>query len=264
VEWQGGPPRLGFDVACYSRKTDEELWRVVFEGFNKRLKVYPDGRTERFDGEGNFPAWQNKGKPPPEYLQITPSRDRSKIDAAVCVFERFAAESVSHTALAHYLNKLGHRTAQGNLFVGYQIAAMLEDPIYLGFYTYNRVHFGKFHRWTEGQAVLELNYDEKQSKNDKADWVQSHKRLFDPLVDRPTWDAVQKKLAGTTGWDDRDIQDNSGSLGRRAGPPRHPRISHLGLAQHRVTAGDADMGHYRLRGTWPFGTPVWLLSVTQE
>src|SRR5262249_50858933 len=47
--------------------------------------------------------------------------------------------------------------------------------------------------WTNGQTVLELNYQEKQSRNDKADWVQSH-RLFEPLVDRPTWDAVQKKL----------------------------------------------------------------------
>lgn len=157
-EWQGGPPRLGLDVACYARKTGEELWRVVFEGFNKRVKVYPDGRTERFDGEGNFPAWQKAGRPSPEYLRLTPSRDRGKIDAAVSVFKRFAAESVSPTTLAHYLNRLGYRTAQGNLFVGHHVSAMLEDPIYLGFYTYNRKHYGKFHRWTEGQAVLELNY----------------------------------------------------------------------------------------------------------
>ena len=31
-EWQGGPVRLGFDVACYHRETGTELWRVVFEG----------------------------------------------------------------------------------------------------------------------------------------------------------------------------------------------------------------------------------------
>lgn len=55
--WQGGPVRLGFDAACFATATgpDTELWRVVFEGDDKRLKVYPDGRTERFDGESNFP-----------------------------------------------------------------------------------------------------------------------------------------------------------------------------------------------------------------
>lgn len=42
-EWQGGAVRLGFDVACYHRETDKELWRVVFEGRDKRLKVFADG-----------------------------------------------------------------------------------------------------------------------------------------------------------------------------------------------------------------------------
>src|SRR5262245_59410590 len=66
-EWQGGPPRLGFDVACFDRATGAELWRVIWEGREKvgmvkrkgkmrpvyhirRLKVYPDGREERMDG----------------------------------------------------------------------------------------------------------------------------------------------------------------------------------------------------------------------
>src|SRR5262249_55592345 len=31
-EWQGGPPRLGFDVACFDRANGAEQWRVVFEG----------------------------------------------------------------------------------------------------------------------------------------------------------------------------------------------------------------------------------------
>jgi DNA invertase Pin-like site-specific DNA recombinase len=70
-EWQGGPPKLGFDLACFDRATDQEQWRVVFEGRDKegttkrqgkvrpvyhirRLKVYPDGRTERLDGNVIF------------------------------------------------------------------------------------------------------------------------------------------------------------------------------------------------------------------
>ena len=109
------------------------------------------------------------------------------------LFKRFAAESISFTALGHYLNKIGFRTSYGGMFQGQHVEDMLDDPIYLGYYTFNRRHFGKFHRWTSGQAVLELNYQEEQSKNGKADWVQSH-RLFPPLVDQGTWDAVQRKL----------------------------------------------------------------------
>jgi DNA invertase Pin-like site-specific DNA recombinase len=194
-EWQGGPVRLGFDVACFLRATGEELWRVVFEGEHKRLKVYPDGRTERFDGKAKFPPWQNKGKPTPEFLRVVPSNDRAKIDAAVSVFKRFATESISCTALGHYLNDLGFRNCYGGYFQSHHVESMLEDPIYLGYYTYNRRHFGKFHRYKDEQTVLELNYGKKQSRNDKADWVMSQ-RLFEPLVDQKTWDAVQKKHDG--------------------------------------------------------------------
>jgi DNA invertase Pin-like site-specific DNA recombinase len=188
-EWQGGPVRLELDVVCYHRETDDEQWRVVMEALHKRQKVYPDGRTERFDGPNNFPRYQ----PATEVLRIAPSNDKTKLDAAESVFKRFATESISPTTLAHYLNGLSFRTAFGGLFQGHHVSAMLEDPAYIGYYAYNRKHYGKFHRWADGQPVHELNYEEKQSRNDKADWVQS-RRLFDPLVDRPTWDAGQKKL----------------------------------------------------------------------
>jgi site-specific DNA recombinase len=196
-EWQGGPVRLGFDVACYHRETDTELWRVVFQGRNepggdaKRLKVYPDGRTERFDGEGNFPKCQ----PMTEVLRIAPSNDRSKIDAAVSVFKRYATESVGFTVLAHYLNDLKFRNGCGGHFQHAQIEEMLNDPIYLGYYVWNRRHCGKFHRYANDRTVPDVNYDEKISKNDRADWVHSTRRLFEPIIDQATWDAVQRKLA---------------------------------------------------------------------
>ena len=190
-EWQGGPVRLGFDVGCYHRETVKELWRVVFEGRDKRLKLYPDGRGERFDGPRNFPRFQELT----EMLRIAPSGDQSKLDAVTRVFQRFATESISLTALAHDLNKLGFRTNYGGCFQGQQIEEMLKDANYLGYYTYNRTHNGKFHRYAGGQMVPDLNYEEKASKIDSSDWVYSQVRLFPPLIDQPTWDAVQRKLA---------------------------------------------------------------------
>jgi DNA invertase Pin-like site-specific DNA recombinase len=190
-EWQGGVPRLGFDVACYSRGTGEELWRVVYEGHNRRLKVWADGRTpERFDGEDNFP----KHQPATEVLRVAPSRDKAKVEAAVSVFKRYATESIALSALAHHLNSLGFRTARGGAFQSEHIKDLLADPIFLGYYTWNRRRCGKFNRFTDGRITLELNYEEKQSRNAEGDWVQSE-RLFPPLVDRRTWDAVRRKLA---------------------------------------------------------------------
>jgi hypothetical protein len=188
-EWQGGPVRLGFDVACYHRETSKELWRVIFEGRHKRLKLYPDGRSERFDGQGNFPKFQEVT----EVLRVAPSRDQDKIEAVLLMFRRFATEADSLTTLAHDLNQHGFRTSFGGYFQGQQVEEMLRDANYLGYYTYNRTHNGKFHRWTDGQAILELNYEEKATKTDPSDWVKSH-RLFPPLIDQATWDAVQRKL----------------------------------------------------------------------
>jgi len=188
-EYQGGPIPVGFDVGCYHRETDKELWRVVFDGFQKRLKVFPDGTTERFDGKGNFPKFQELT----EVLRVTPSRDKNKVTSAVNVFKRFATESISTTALAHYLNDRGCRTCQGGYFQSHHVERMLADRIYLGYYTYNKRHCAKFHRFRDGRPVLEINLDKKLTTNAKADWVQS-RRLFDPLVSRKVWDAVQNKL----------------------------------------------------------------------
>lgn len=203
-EWQGGPLKLGFDVACYDRASGEELWRLVFESRGKRLKVYADGRSERFDDveviengqksiKPNFP----KHQPLTEVLRIAPSRDKAKIEAAVSVFKRFASESITFTALAQHLNQLGFRTCYGGYFQSQHVERMLEDPAYIGYYAFNRIHAGKFNRYRDGRIELELNYEEKLSKNKREDWVQSE-RLFKPLVDRKTWDAVQRKLKQRT------------------------------------------------------------------
>jgi DNA invertase Pin-like site-specific DNA recombinase len=210
-EWQGGPVRLGFDVACHSRETKQELWRVILDGRHKRVKVWPDGRQKRFDGKNNFPKYQ----PATEVLRITPSRDEAKLGAVVRMFQRFATESITLHALAHDLNGQGFRTGYGGFFQGRQVEEMLTDPNYLGYYTWNRLHCGKFHRWSDGRATPEENYGERLSHNDKADWIHSSERLFAPLIDRATWDAVQRKL-------DRDKP-------RRENAPRCPTLFLAGL-----------------------------------
>jgi DNA invertase Pin-like site-specific DNA recombinase len=192
-QFLGGGVRLGFDIVCYTRESGTELWRVNLEGRDKRVKVYPDGRTERFDGKNNFP----KVQPMTEVLRLAPSKDKAKRNAALGAFERYATESISFTALGHWLNNLGMRTCYDRPFTSRSLQEMLADPIYLGYYSWNKVHRGKFHRHKDGQAILELNYEGKQSRNSESDWVQS-RRLFDPLVPLSTWNEVQDKLRNRT------------------------------------------------------------------
>jgi DNA invertase Pin-like site-specific DNA recombinase len=192
-EWQGGPVRLGFDIACLRRSTGEELWRVVLDGKDRRCKVFPDrdGRpAERFDGQRNFPQHQDTV----EKLQLVPSRDNAKLAAAVGIFTRYATEAISFSALAQWLNGLGIRTCYGLPFQARTVQDTLADPIYLGYFTWNRTSQAKFHRYKDGRAELEPNPRRRFSRNEEAHWVQSH-RLFDPLVSLETWNAVRKKLS---------------------------------------------------------------------
>jgi DNA invertase Pin-like site-specific DNA recombinase len=187
-EWQGGHVRLGLDVACYSKETGKELWRVVWGKKHERDKVYPDGRREQFNGKGNFPKWQEVT----EFLRVAPSRDKDKVDAVVRVFTRFATEAISFGGLARFLNGLGYCNGCGGEFSGRDVQGMLSDEAYMGFATFNKKRRGRFNRYAGQQVVHELNYDGKLTANDEADWIR--KRLFKPLIDPKTWGVVKAKL----------------------------------------------------------------------
>jgi DNA invertase Pin-like site-specific DNA recombinase len=229
-EWQGGAVRLGFDVGCFSRETKKELWRVVFEGVNRRLKVYPDGRTERFDGKGNFPQHQDKT----EVLKVTPSKNQRKIDVAVSLFQRYATEAISFPALAQYVRECGLAH-----YYGHHVEELLADPIYLGYYAWNKLPCGKFTRFKDGQLVPIANHRRRTTKHAPGDWVQSH-RLFEPLIDRPLWETVQRKLAS------RKV---------RAKAPRSAALYLAGLVVcghcgRRMVAGPISRGAHYVCGSW--------------
>ena len=201
-DWQGGYPRLGFDVACLALATGEELWRVVYLSRGKRLKVYPDGKVEEFndvvrteDGEEKTIANHPKYNDATERLQAVPSRDEKKISAAVTVFTRYATEAVSFGTLAKQLNRLGLTNGAGGKFHSHHISDMLTDPLYIGYSRWNGSSQARFNQ-IKGGVVGQGNSAGKKQKTDKADWVMSDSRLFDPLVERPIWDACEKKLAG--------------------------------------------------------------------
>jgi DNA invertase Pin-like site-specific DNA recombinase len=198
-QWMGNARvRLGFDVACFARADqNKELWRVVLEGKNRRLKVYPDGRSERFDGRKNFPPHLGGKKHAYlELLRLVPSQDEKKIKAVQSIFLRYATEAVTLGKLAHYLNDLGFRTCTGERFQSNTVEDMFTDPAYLGHPLWNRGHRGKFHSFKSGKAVQdEIPGKKKYKRHAEADWIRSQRRLFPALVPLDVFNAVAEKLA---------------------------------------------------------------------
>jgi DNA invertase Pin-like site-specific DNA recombinase len=208
-EWLGGAPKLGFDVGCFERATGKEVWRIIWEGrdivgheerkgklrpvhHDRRRKVYPDGRAERLDGE--VAAFNTS--PGTHWLHIVPSKDKVKLAAVRKLFGRYAEESISYALLARWLNRLDIRTAFGGLFQSNQVKDMLKDEAYRGYPTFNKRRQGKFHGLRDGEiAEVEPGRRRKATPSGAADVIRARNRLYAPLVDAETWDAVQAKLA---------------------------------------------------------------------
>jgi DNA invertase Pin-like site-specific DNA recombinase len=183
-EWQGGPPPPGFDVACYSRATGEELWRFVCD---RRQRVYADGTEE------------SRPRTPPhdartEMKRLSPCRDERKLAAVVEVFGMYAKGSYGPSSLARHLHRTGVRNSEGGRIQGGHVERMLRDPAYIGYPAWNRRTRAKFNCRKGGKTVATLNHAQRESGNDPADWVRSERQLYPPVVDPAVFDAVQAKL----------------------------------------------------------------------
>ncbi|MFO0825226.1 MAG: recombinase family protein [Gemmataceae bacterium] len=207
-EWMGGAPPLGFDVGCFDRASGAELWRVVYEGRDetrkdgdtvvrrvRRRKEYPDGRTERLDGNSTFRTSKDS-----QVMRLTPTKDAAKLDAVRGLFRRYAEEAVTFFDLAKWLNGLGIRNSFGKKFQGCALARLLSDEVYLGFPSFNKRRAGKFKRYDSDGGVIDLDpkLRGKDVVNDPADVIRSNARLFDPLIDPELWAKVQAKLQNRT------------------------------------------------------------------
>lgn len=211
----GGHVPYGIDIGCYD-PTGNEKWRVVVEGRDllegtqleelkktvakgsrngryyttRRLKVWPDGRTERYDGWRAFPATEVS-----DTLRPTPSRDESKLATVVEVFTKFGTEAISPTHLAKFLNELGVEHHYSGRWEHYHIREMLKNPIYVGRLRFNSNGQGRFYEFLDGERRPVSNLSGRRER-DKKDWILSDE-LFPPIVPKDIWNAVQKRVDGT-------------------------------------------------------------------
>ena len=182
----GGYCPFGMDVVAFDAQGNE-VWRVIYEGHDRRRRIYPDGREERFDGKKNRPP-----KALHETLKYRPSLIAERIKYVLLIFKWFITEAITAGQIASRLNDLGVSPVFGPLWHQGVVKYLLANPIYVGRPTYNKQSNGRFMEFSNGQVRAA---DRKSArKHHESDHIRPDGDEFAPMVDPETFDRAQAKL----------------------------------------------------------------------
>src|SRR3972149_3394561 len=170
----GGPVPYGVDVACLD-SDGKEKWRCVNEGHDKRVKIYPDGRQERFDGKGNLPR-----KSLHETLKYRPSLVAERVKYIKQIFKWYTTENVTAGQIAARLNDLGVSPVASPLWHQGVIKHILRNPLYTGKPAYNKQSNSRFMEFSNGQ--IKTAERKPARRHDKVDQIQPEQNDFPPIV----------------------------------------------------------------------------------
>jgi DNA invertase Pin-like site-specific DNA recombinase len=183
----GGHCPYGMDVVAFDAQGNE-VWRCVIEGHDRRRKVYPDGREERFDGPKNRPP-----KALHETLKYRPSIVAERAKYVVLIYQWYVTEAISPGQIAARLNDLGVSPVYGPLWHRGVVEYLLRNPVYLGLPTYNKVSSSRFMEFVDGQ-VKTAERSKSSRKRTDPDQIRSDSPEFPPIIDQVTFDKAQAKL----------------------------------------------------------------------
>ena len=184
-EYQGGYPPYGFDVVCFGTNKKEK-WRTVYVGKFKRLKVYPNGKKEKFDGKDNNPR-----KDPTDTLFVRPSIEKDRIKWVKKIFEWYANENISPLQIASRLNQLKVDPIMGP-WESVRIRQLLSNPVYIGLPTWNKKGAARFVEYVDGKPQP-VQHKKGGRKRKTTDYIQPDKPLFKSLIDKTIWNKCQRK-----------------------------------------------------------------------
>lgn len=192
-EYQGGYAPYGTDVVCFG-PDGKEKWRTVYVGHLDRLKVYPDGKSERFTGKNVTPV-----KDTTDTLRLRPTKEKDRLKIVRQVFKWYETEDISPRGIADRLNELQVVPIFGEAWYKHTIRAMLSNPIYIGLPTWNKRSNAAFVEYVNGR-LQEINGKARTKRRESADFVQPEAPEFAPIVPVETFNKCQKKLqaASTT------------------------------------------------------------------
>jgi DNA invertase Pin-like site-specific DNA recombinase len=200
-EWQGGYVPYGADVVCVG-PDGREKFRVVIikmvpkKGVWHRVRVWPDGRQERFDGEAVFPVKEQTDR-----FYLAPSIIGERVETARDLFDLFSSGAWTQRGLCKRLNARGIDPVYGEGWYSSRLGPLLRNPFYyIGQTVWGKKSHGKNSWYVGGEYVIPPKVRGKAKtgrKNDQADWVFPEEGRGVPsvaIVDKATWEAVQEKL----------------------------------------------------------------------
>lgn len=234
-EYQGGYAPYGTDVVCFG-PDGKEKWRTVYVAHLDRLKVYPNGKQERFQGKNATPA-----KDTTDTLRLRPSIQSERIKSVRQIFNWYATEDISPGKIADRLNDVGISPVFSEAWYKQTVKELLRNPVYIGLPAWNKRAGSEFVEYVGGQFREIAGKVPRNRRRAPADFVQPDKPEFPPIVDRETWNTVQRKLAESS---------------RKAAKPRHaPHTAELWLRPFMVCGHCQKPMHATqgksTRGVWP-------------
>lgn len=189
-DWTGGSPPYAFDAACMDA-TGKELWRVLYLSRYERVRIWPDGRRERFDGKGNFP-----GRDHGTVLKLVPSCDEERISWVRKIFAWFATEAISLRALCTRLNAIPVKPIIGSGWYTSRLRPLLENPVYIGTPAWNKQGHGRFSEFIGGQQQPVERIKGRVLTGRKRATSDHVSGAGQAIIDVETWERVQAKLGG--------------------------------------------------------------------
>jgi DNA invertase Pin-like site-specific DNA recombinase len=193
-DWVGGPAPFGYDKVCLD-PAGNILWRLERTGAKEYVQTFAGGHTVR---HANSPG-HGKG----ERLRLALNDGQAAVVRRI--FRLWTTERVSLMGIALLLNKEGVRL-HGKPFNGTTIKFILRNPRYLGAAVWNEKLGGRFHEVQGGRIVPipqekrdELYRSGKKTQrilrqNPEEGWVVCED-AHPAVIDRPTWELAQQKLA---------------------------------------------------------------------
>ena len=173
---------FGFDKAYFDSK-GQHLWTTHLLDNGRYLVVNPDGTTIERE--------HSPRKSKTDRIKYVPSRDPRRIDVTKMIFKTYAYESISERQIALRLNQAG-TLHYGKPWIRTTLLEILRNPAYIGTVRNLSVKQAEFATYDGEKIVKAVNPDRKTVRTPEREITVPDKH--EALIDKPTWDDVQKKL----------------------------------------------------------------------
>jgi DNA invertase Pin-like site-specific DNA recombinase len=195
-EWTGGWIPFGCDVTCRSPQGTER-WRVVADGKWKRIRIFPDGRSERWDGKDAFP----RDRQPGDTLVLDRTIKIERIEILSSIFSLFN-QGWPYYKIGHHLNSLGHWHPHGPWYPAL-VRGVLQNPACIGYPAYNKRAHGLYSELGEDGRVRvdpprhpdSPHRAKTGRKRASSAWILPTEPIFEPIVAPEAYRRAQELLA---------------------------------------------------------------------